>query len=182
MTTAIDTARAAQTVPCVGAALAAALEMRAHAARGDGGNARAALTEAERFLDALPEADRTASAFGYGESQLRFHAGSAFALLRDLPAALEATARALELCAPGGDYTDWALSGLDRAQCLAWTDPDMGLGYAAETIAALTAPQRRGIIADRARGLLGAMSPTQLMSPLAREFAELVDAQEEDHS
>ena len=86
MTTAIDTARAAQTGPCVGAALAAALEMRAHAARGDGGNARAVLPEAERFLDALPEADRTASAFGYGESQLRFHAGSAFTLLRDLPA------------------------------------------------------------------------------------------------
>ena len=184
MTTAIDAARAAQTVPCVGAALAAALEMRAHAARGDGGNARAALTEAERFLDALPEApeaDRTASAFGYGESQLRFHAGSAFTLLRDLPAALEATARALELCAPG-DYTDWALSRLDRAQCLAWTDPDTGLGYAAETIAALTGPQRRGIIADRAQGLLSALSPAQLMSPLAREFTELAGAQEEDHN
>jgi len=142
MTTAIDTARAAQTVP---------------------------------FLDALPEADRTASAFGYGESQLRFHAGSAFTLLRDLPAALEATARALELCAPG-DYTDWALSRLDRAQCFAWTDLDTGLDYAAETIAALTGPQRRGIIADRARRLLGALSPVQLTSPLAREFAELVDA------
>ncbi|MGO9190408.1 MAG: helix-turn-helix domain-containing protein [Streptosporangiaceae bacterium] len=175
MTTAIDTARAAQTVPCVGAALAAALEMRAHAARGDGGNARAALTEAERFLDALPETDRTASAFGYGESQLRFHAGSAFTLLRDLPAALEATARALELCAPG-DYTDWALSRLDRAQCFAWADPDTGLGYAAETITALTGPQRQGIIADRARRLLGALSPAQLTSPLAREFADLVQA------
>lgn len=181
MTTAIDAARAAQTVPCVGAALAAALEMRAHAARGDGGNARAALTEAEQFLDALPEADRTASAFGYGDSQLRFHAGSAFSLLRDLPAALEATARALELCAPG-DCTDWALSGLDRAQCLAWSDPDTGLGYAAETIAVLTGPQRRGIIADRTRGLLGAPSPAQLASPLAHEFTELVGAQEEDHN
>jgi hypothetical protein len=95
--------------------------------------------------------------------------------------ALESTARALELCAPG-DYTDWALSRLDRAQCLAWTDPDTGLGYAAETIAALTGPQRRGIIADRARGLLGALSPAQLMPPLAHEFAELADAQEEDHS
>jgi len=69
-----------------------------------------------------------------------------------------------DLCAPG-DYTDWALSRLDRAQCLAWTDPDTGLGYAAETIAALTGPQRQGIIADRARGLLGALSPAQLVSP-----------------
>jgi hypothetical protein len=101
--------------------------------------------------------------------------GSAFALLRDVPAALEATARALDLYAPG-DYADWALSRLDRAQCLAWTDPDTGLGYAAETIAALTGPQRRGIIADRARGLLGALSPAQLTSPLAREFADLVEA------
>ncbi len=67
-----------------------------------------------------------------------------------------------------------------------------GLPFRLARSMARCSPQRRGIIADRARGLLGVadrargllgvLSPAQLMSPLAREFAELVDAQKEGHS
>ena len=59
----------------------------------------------------------TASAFGSTESQLRFHEGNVYTWLRDTRRARHAQERALELCPPG-EYTDWALTRLDRAYCL----------------------------------------------------------------
>jgi hypothetical protein len=73
--------------PSVGAALAAALEARAHAARGDARETRNALGRAETVLAALRPSEVTASAFGYTESQLRFHQSDAYTRLGALQSA-----------------------------------------------------------------------------------------------
>jgi tetratricopeptide (TPR) repeat protein len=161
--------------PCVGAVLAAALEMRAHAAMGDTPAAMTALAAAEDIHGRLAGGDLAASAFGYAESQLRFHAGDALTRLGDTAAARPVLARALELCAPA-DYTDWAMIRFNRAACLiADGDPDGGLSYAAETLTALDGPKRQGIIAGRARELLAGLDSAQRASRAAREFRALTD-------
>jgi tetratricopeptide (TPR) repeat protein len=162
-------------VPCVGAVLAAALEMRAHAAMGDAPAVRAALAAAERIHGRLAPGELAASAFGYAESQLRFHAGDALTRLGDTATARPVLDRALELCAPQ-DYTDWAMIRLNRAACLAANgDTDAALAYAADTLTALDAPRRQGIITVRARDLLGSLTPAQRSSRAALEFRALVD-------
>ena len=80
--------------PSVGAVLAAALEARAHAAQGDGPETRLALGRAEAILAALEPGSVIASAFGYTESQFRFHEGNAYTRLRDPPGAASAGTRA----------------------------------------------------------------------------------------
>jgi len=121
---AIEVARHAQDVgkgiPCVGAALAAALEARAQARLGPERRRESeeALRRAEAILLRLGAGSTSPSAFGYSEAQLRFHEGSAYTNLRDTPSAWAAQRRALEL-APENDYTDRALIHLDRAICLA---------------------------------------------------------------
>jgi tetratricopeptide (TPR) repeat protein len=168
---ALDAAR----TPCVGGALAAALEMRAHAAMGDAASAASAMRAAERIHGALTGTALAASAFGYAESQLRFHEGDALTALGDTSAALPVLDRALELCPPA-DYTDWALVRLNRAACTALDgDPDGGVAYAAATIAALDGPRRQGLVIGRGRALLGALTPAQRSSRAARELRAMLD-------
>lgn len=165
----------ATSVPCVGAVLAAALEMRALAVMGDAPAVMSALNKAEQIHGRLIGGDLAASAFGYAESQLRFHAGNALTRLGDTAAARPALARALELCSPD-DYTDWALIRLDRSACLVSDgDPDAGLSYAAETLLALDGPKRQGIITSRGRELLTSLTPAQRTARAAREFCSLLD-------
>lgn len=178
LTGAIDVARHAQAVvratPCVGAALAAALEARAHAAIGRHYETRQALGRAENILSHLDGEALTPSAFGYNEAQLRFHEGNAYTHLRDTRSASDAQDRALELCAPG-DYTDWAMTRLDRASCLTY-DGEMadGLDHATETLSSLCAPQRRGIITTRGQEILDALPRDQQALPAARDLRELL--------
>jgi tetratricopeptide (TPR) repeat protein len=175
---AVASARQAQDaarVPCVGAVLAAALEMRGHAAMGDTPAAMTALASAERIHSRLASDDLAASAFGYAESQLRFHAGDALTCLGDTAAAVPVLDRALELCAPG-DYTDWAMIRLNRAACLIRDgQADAGLAYAEETLAALDGAKRQGIITGRARELLAGLTAGQRSSRAAREFSALAE-------
>ncbi len=163
-----------RTSPCVGAALAAALEGRAQAAMGHRQEARAALARAEDILSHLRGDELAPSAFGYNEGQLRFHEGSAYTMLHDARSAFRAQARALELCPPG-DYTDWAMTRLDRAICLAY-DGDMSaaLSYAMETFVGLTESQRRGIITLRGYDLLNSLPAQQDALDEARDFRELL--------
>jgi len=97
---AVDVARRAQHVvrktPCVGAALAAALEARAHAAMGSAHDTREALARAEVILSSLGPDSLVPSAFGYTQAQLSFHAGSTHTLLHDTNAAFEAQELALK--------------------------------------------------------------------------------------
>lgn len=175
---AVDVARHAQDLvrntPCVGAALAAALEARAYATMNRHQETREALARAENILSHLDGDALTPSAFGYNEAQLRFHAGNAYTHLRDAKAAFTAQDRALELCAPG-DYTDWAMTRLDRASCLSVTgDTGDALEYATETLTRLTEPQRKGIITLRGHDILNALPNQQRLLPTAREFRELL--------
>ncbi len=175
---AVDVARHAQAVvratPCVGAALAAALEARAHAAMGRHQETREALGRAEGILSHLDGEALTPSAFGYNEAQLRFHAGNAYTHLCDVKAAFIAQDRALELCMPG-DYTDWAMTRLDRASCLTYNgDTSDALTYATETLTNLTDPQRRGIITLRGYEILNVLPEQQQTLPAANELRDLL--------
>ncbi|SCF42831.1 Tetratricopeptide repeat-containing protein [Micromonospora matsumotoense] len=154
----------------VGTVLAAAIEARALAAMGRREETRTALGRAEGLLSRLEGNALSASAFGYSEAQLRFHEGNAYTRLGEVDPALAAQDRALELCSPG-DYTDWALTRLDRATCLT------RMGHAsdaveslAETIGSLDEAKRQGIIAERARIVLGELPPVQRSSSTARDL------------
>ncbi|PZS28794.1 MAG: hypothetical protein DLM59_14015 [Pseudonocardiales bacterium] len=178
---AVDVACHAQALvprtPCVGAALAAALEARAYAAMGCHQETRDAIARAEAILARLEGEALIPSAFGYNEAQLRFHEGNALTHLGDAKAAFRAQDRALELCAPG-DYTDWAMTRLDRAKCLTDTSGvSEALAFATETFAHLTGPQRRGIITLRGREILNTLPREQQVVPAAREFRELLTSE-----
>ncbi|HEY2270558.1 MAG TPA: hypothetical protein VGI96_48635 [Streptosporangiaceae bacterium] len=162
--------------PCVGGALAAALEMRAHAAMGDAASARRALEVADRIHGQLTGEALAASAFGYAESQLRFHAGDALTRLGDTGPARQELRRALELCPPD-DYTDRSLAMLDMAACMiADGDPEAGMEHAARALASLDAQRRQGIIDERARELLAALPPAASALPAARDVRDLLEA------
>jgi hypothetical protein len=168
-------AQAASRPACVGTVLAAALEMRAHAAMGDTAAAMTALGAAERIHGRLTGDDLAASAFGYAESQLRFHAGDALTCLGNTGAAAPVLDRALQLCAPA-DYTDWAMIRLNRAVCLIRDgNVDEGLSYAAQTLAQLDGVKRQGIITGRARELLAGLTAGQRDSRAGRDFRGLVE-------
>jgi tetratricopeptide (TPR) repeat protein len=178
MPAAIACARAAteaSSSPCVGGALAAALEMRAHAAMGDAVSTRRAFGVAEGIHESLTGDDLAPSAFGYAESQLRFHAGDAFTRLGDTQAARRELSRALELC-PVADYTDRSLVLLDQAACMiADGDPEAGVRHAITVFLELDGPRRQGIIDERGRELLAAIpSPARTLGA-ARDFRDLLD-------
>ncbi len=175
---AVEVAQHAQDVvrarPCVGAALAAALEARAFAALGHQHEAHRALARAEEITAHLDGEALAHSAFGYNEGQLRFHASSVFTHLRMIKPAFAAQERALELCAPG-DYTDWALTRLDHACCLALAhETEAALAYAIETLTSLTEPQRSGIITLRGHAMLESVPKQHQQRQAARELHELL--------
>lgn len=163
-------------VPCSGAALAAALEARAQATLGRDKEARDALKRAEDVLSHLEGDVLIPSAFGYNEASFRFHQGNAYTHLRDVKSAFKAQDRALELCGPD-NYADWAMTRLDRAQCLIYANeiPD-GLRHATETITSLTGPKRQGIISLRAKAIIEALPQKARSLPAARDMGELLMA------
>src|SRR5262249_38553924 len=94
--------------------------------------------------------------------------------LHEMKLAFEAQDRALELCGRD-DYTDWALTRLDRATCLtSMNEIANGITYATETLNALTHPQRQGIIALRGREILRALPPGEQKRPEARELRDIL--------
>jgi tetratricopeptide (TPR) repeat protein len=175
---AIEVAQQAQEVmrstPCVGSALAAALEARAHALTGRDHETRRSIDNAENILSGLTGEGLSSSAFGYNEGQLRFHEGNAYTHLRNSRLALSAIDRALELC-DTSNYTDWSMIRLDRASCLAATgSADEAIPYAVETLLSLTDSQRAGIITLRGREILGSLSSAQRSAPAGEDFRELL--------
>lgn len=174
---AVSVAQGAQaTGPCVGAALAAALEARAHAALGPdrAPQTRAALMHAENTLGGLAAVEVNTSAFGYNEAQLRFHEGSALTHLGDTVAAWKAQQRALELCPPA-DYMDRALTRLDRTICLVREgDVSGALEYAIASLEPLTDNQREGIITLHGQDVLEKLSSRQRALPAAQQLRELL--------
>jgi hypothetical protein len=137
---------------------------------------RSALGRAETMLGALDPGSVTASAFGYSESQFRFHEGSAYTRLGDTRSALRAQERAMQTCPPG-DYTDWALTRLDRASCLARDgDPVAAVAYATKTLTGLSGEQSQGIIARRGRALVRDLPASYRAIPAVRELSELLPA------
>lgn len=135
---------------------------------------REALARAENILSQLNGDALIPSAFGYNESSYRFHEGNAYTHLRDVQSALKAQERALELCGRD-DYTDWAMTRLDRAQCLMYSgELTAGLEYATETVTSLTGQERKGIITLRGREIVGALPEREEKLGAARDFRELL--------
>jgi transcriptional regulator with XRE-family HTH domain/tetratricopeptide (TPR) repeat protein len=159
----------------VGSALAAALEARAHAVRGDPKQTHKALAQAEEtlgFLDCGLTTD--VSAFAYNEAQLRFHQSNALTHLGDTKSALVVQDRALELASPI-DFMDRAFVRLDRAACLLRDGDHSGAAFfALESMLALSAEQRRGIISGRAQELLLPMLAQGHTSPAALDLRDLL--------
>ena len=183
ITEALDVARHAYEVvhvPCTGAALSSALEARAYAVTGREVETRNALARAEEVLSHLDGDSLVPSAFGYNEASFRFHEGNAYTHLRDVKSAMRAQDRALELCAPD-NYADWAMTRLDRAQCLIYAgDITGGLEYASETITTIAPAQRRGIITLRGRDIVETLPEGEKRLPAARSFQELLVASAQD--
>lgn len=178
--TAIHVARQAQATTnnsCVGTALSAALEARAHAAMANHGETVHALDRAETIFAALGSESLISSAFGYTESSFRFHAGSAFTNLRDTTNAAKAHERALQLI-PEGDYTDLAFVHIDRASCLV-SDGDAGgaASYLIDRLAPLTNEQRRGIISVRARDVIRALPQSEKGRPEVIDLMDLLSSE-----
>jgi hypothetical protein len=151
---AIGVAREGQAIakehPCVGVALAAALEARAQACLGRSRETQSAIGRAHEALAGLNDQLVVPSAFGYDEAQLNFHEGNAFTHLHDTASAWRAQERALERY-PKSDYMDRALTILDRSACLV-NDGDLteAMSHATRTVVGLTEQQLSGLISTRA--------------------------------
>lgn len=127
-------------------------------------------------MNKLAPEQMTASAFGYTEAQFRFHESSAYTRLGDVRAALAAQDRALALCQPN-DYTDWALTRLDRASCIARQgDPVTAVKHAIGTLEHLGAEQRQGVITLRGLELARALPPVCRSAPAVGELRDLLHA------
>jgi hypothetical protein len=75
-----------------------------------------------------------------------------------------------------GDYTDWAMTRLDRAACLLHSDETAdALEYATETVDSLTHAQRKGIITLRGHEILNSLPKQRQALPAARDFRELLN-------
>ena len=149
--------------------------MRSCAVTGDPPSARRALETAARIHAALSGPELEPSAFGYAESQLRFHSGDALTRLRDTAAARPALEHALELCAPG-DYTDRALVQFNQAECMLIDgDCAAAVDQAVQVLAGLDTPRRQGIISARGRELYAALPASARSLPAAAGFRDLLD-------
>ncbi|WP_338699224.1 helix-turn-helix transcriptional regulator [Streptomyces sp. Q6] len=160
---AVELAMRAQQVagglPCVGPALAAPLEARAHARLGDGESAARALVSAETALGRLPEDEQIGSAFGYNESQLRFHAGNALTHLGETGRAREELSRAAELY-PTAERMDRALVALDTAMCTVMDgDPANAADQVTRTLVGLHQEHRTALIIYRAQQVADTVPP-----------------------
>lgn len=160
-------------LPCVGPALAAPLEARALARLGRGGEAAAALGAAEVALERLPAEHQVGSAFGYSESQLRFHAGNAWTHLGETRRAREEQARALELY-PESDHMDRALVHLDHAMCMAADGDAAGAAqHATHTVVGMPPSRRSALIIYRANDV-AARVPGARTVPEVRVLREIL--------
>ncbi|WP_367139013.1 MULTISPECIES: helix-turn-helix transcriptional regulator [Streptomyces] len=171
---AIRSRQLAGSLPCVGPALAASLQARAHAALHQPDETAAALAEAQAALDRLDPAERAASACGYSESQLRFHAGNAWTHLGATDRARAEHERALELY-PLTEYTDRVLVQLDQAACLATGgDTAAAAAHAVTALTSMPAEHRSALILYRAKELAATVPPERQKLQEVRELHEML--------
>ncbi|WP_405930308.1 helix-turn-helix domain-containing protein [Streptomyces sp. NBC_00827] len=171
-------------LPCVGDALAAPLEARAHALLGRPEDTARALAAAEVALGRLPDEDQIGSAFGYTEASLRFHSGNALTHLGETSRAGEQQARALELY-PASDRTDRALIRLDQAMCFAVDgDPAGAAVHATNTIVDLPTENRSALIIYRARDVAARVPRARAVSEVRvlREVLALPPGERDSNS
>ncbi|WP_326441671.1 helix-turn-helix domain-containing protein [Streptomyces sp. H27-D2] len=160
-------------LPCVGPALSAPLEARAHAALRSPDEAASALCRGEEALHRLDAVDCVASAFGYSESQFRFHAGNTWTHLHESGRAWDEQQQALQLY-PATDYTDRTLVQLDRAACLIHDgDPAAAASLAVQAVTALPEDHRSPLIIFRARELIDTVPERQEL-PEVRVLREVL--------
>lgn len=183
---AVEAAHLAQRLsrgPSVGAALAAALEARAHGVMGHRDDSYRALHRANDALSNLHGASRSASAFGYNEAQLKFHEGNALTHLGEIDAAWTAQKQALALY-PVED-SDRVLVHLDRSIGLARSgDAEAAIVYATDALTDAPLEHRVGIVVVRTRQLVEELTRQRLSAPVVngdvRHLLELTDGNNTD--
>lgn len=159
-------------VASVGFAIAAALEARAQAELGNKQLSLRAIGRAEDALGQLPADALIDSAFGYNESQLRFHQGDALTRLGETGSALAALETALHHCAPD-NYLDRALILLARAESLSLSDAAAAVDQVLAVFSTLDEPRRDALILERAREVVGVVGDQRERQRLTEGLADI---------
>jgi len=179
--TTIDLARQASLMagntPCVAAALAPALEARAHAQVGRVQETQAALDHAHTAYARLtPEDTNPANTFfGYTERLLHFHTSNALTNIRQTKRAYEHQERASVLYASTGEHIDPALLAMDRALCLVHDrEIDQACQHASQTLLDLSKEYRSNTVLTRARAVAEAIPDKYRNTRPVRDFHEVL--------
>jgi tetratricopeptide (TPR) repeat protein len=164
--------------PCPAAVMAPILEARALARIWSDGRptvadrTKRALARGHAAFDALPEDDKTDTAFGYTECQLYFHEGNALAGLGVVDEADRVLEQALRRY-PETARLDRSLIRFDRAMCrLAVGEVEEALRIGRDILDGLPDGQRPDIVLHRARELAGVAAARAGDSASVREYQE----------
>jgi hypothetical protein len=126
-------------------AMAPALEALARAQLGDNKSSLRALDVARRAFDVIGSEQQAESVFGFSQRRWRFYESRTLSLLSDIPAAIDAEQRALDLYPPEV-VGDRALLQLDLASCLVRSkEIHLGVGLARNALLSMPAEHRTDI-------------------------------------
>jgi tetratricopeptide (TPR) repeat protein len=168
--------RVAGTGNTAAATLAAAVTARAYALAGRPNQAEAALRDAERLADALPDEQRADTWFGLGEQKHHVHRSHALTALGETSRARESQTHALALSAPTSTMTRTLLR-LDAADCDHRDGRTLDACQAATAaLAEVPTRFRAGLTGRRATDLYRRVPAKLRSTPEARAFAEVLAA------
>jgi hypothetical protein len=126
-------------------AMAPALAALARAQLGDHKSSLRALEAARKAFDSIAPDQQTESVFGFSQRRWRFYESRTLSLMSDIPAAIDAEQRALDLYPPEV-VGDRALLQLDLASCLVHSkEIQLGVGLARDVLLSMPAEHRTAI-------------------------------------
>jgi len=126
-------------------AMAPALEALACAQLGDHESSFRALDVARRAFDSIAPEQQAESVFGFSQRRWRFYESRTLSLLSDMPSAIDAEQRALDLYPPEV-VGDRALLQFDLASCLVRSkEIQLGVGLARDVLLRMPAEHRTDI-------------------------------------
>lgn len=160
--------------PTAAAALAAAVTGRAYALSGRREEATAALRDADRLADTLPEDQRADTWFGHCEQKHHVHLSHAMTALGETRRARESQAHALALSAPTSTLTRTLLR-LDAATCQHRDGHTLDACQAAvATLVDIPVRYQTGLTRRRAVDLYRSVPANLRSAPAARWLAEVL--------
>ncbi|WP_344465960.1 hypothetical protein [Kitasatospora kazusensis] len=161
---------------CATAAWAPALEARSLARLGRADDARQAMQIAERAFARLGGNQKSDTAYGYTERQMRWHIGSMHTVLGDTRRAQASLDEALTMYAPI-EHLDRALIALDQSAGLIHVgEVTTGAKVAVQSLELLPTEHRTGIVVARAREVASAIPALAGRMPAVRELRDAIAA------